>query len=168
MIQWFSNFHMPKGHSGLCYKADSQTPSLEILIQYGWVGGGEWSLHIYSFNPRKWFGLFQQWIIDGFSETNSLSILQFQHEEGWLQWQRTLFFCIGQLSVWPSKTQDILWRKGRKNTNDYSSNGSNREECSQHVQSNSVSRGWQKGILDQRCNAKEKFYRSLMYSYLIS
>lgn len=57
MIQWFSNFHTPKGHYRLCYKVDSQTPPLEIPMQYVW----RWGLHTSSLNNQsKWSGLFQQ------------------------------------------------------------------------------------------------------------
>ena len=57
MIQWFSNFHTPKGHYRLCYKVDSQTPPLEIPMEYVW----RWGLHTSSLNNQsKWSGLFQQ------------------------------------------------------------------------------------------------------------
>lgn len=63
-------FICPSFTTGLCYKTDFQTPSLEILIQYDWVVVIE--PHIYSSNNlSKWVGLLQQWMIDRCSETSN-------------------------------------------------------------------------------------------------
>lgn len=60
ILQWFNGFQIfmcPRVTTGLCYKVDSQTLSLEIPIQYVW----RWGLHVYSFNnTAQWFGLFRQ------------------------------------------------------------------------------------------------------------
>lgn len=59
-------FICPRVITGLCYKVDSQTPSLEIPMHYVWRWGLTSTVSIIHLSD-----LAQQWRTDTFSEANS-------------------------------------------------------------------------------------------------